>query len=107
MYIMNDICYAGELQDDIRVTEARPLRGGMMFVTFSTGEKRLFDTTTLQGSAFIPLADEKIFHNPILFHGVITWNNGEIDIAPEKVYKDSYPYESMPVSLRSGNSMST
>ena len=93
MYILNDICYAGELQDGIKVTEVKPLHGGMMLVTFSTGERRLFDTTTLQGAAFAPLADEKIFSNPVLFHGVITWNDGKIDIAPETVYRDSYAYE--------------
>ena len=97
MYILNDICYAGEMQDGIKVTEAKPLRGGMMLVTFSTGEKRLFDTTTLQGSAFALLTDEKIFMNPVLFHGVITWNNGEIDIAPETVYRNSYAYESVAI----------
>ncbi len=97
MYIVNDICYAGEIQDGIKVTEAKPLRGGMLLVTFSTGEKRLFDTTTLQGSAFAPLADETIFMNPVLFHGVITWNNGEIDIAPETVYRDSYAYEGVAI----------
>lgn len=85
------------MQDGIKVTDAKPLQGGMMLVTFSTGEKRLFDTTLLEGSAFAPLADEKIFRNPVLFHGVITWNNGEIDIAPEKVYRDSYAYESMVI----------
>ena len=93
MYIFNDICYAGEMQDDIKVTEAKPLRGGMMLVTFSTGEKRLFDTTLLTGSAFEPLKDEKIFMNPRIFHGVITWNNGKIDIAPEYVYEESYSYD--------------
>ena len=97
MYILNDICYAGEMQEGIKVTEAKPLRGGMMLVTFSTGEKRLFDTTLLEGSAFAPLADEKIFSNPVLFHGVITWNNGEIDIAPETVYQESYAYESVAI----------
>ena len=70
MYIQNDICYAGQLQDGIKVTEAKPLRGGMLLVTFSTGEKRLFDTTTLHGPAFAPLADEAIFSRPVLFHGV-------------------------------------
>ena len=29
----------------VKVTEAKPLRGGMLLVTFSTGEKRLSDTT--------------------------------------------------------------
>ena len=27
-----------------------------------------------------------------LYDGVITWNNGEIDIAPEAVYQKSYAY---------------
>lgn len=93
MYIIDGICYAGELQENIKVKEAKPLRGGMLLVTFSTGEKRLFDTTLLSGSAFEPLKDEKVFMNPTVFHGVITWNNGEIDIAPEYVYENSYAYE--------------
>lgn len=97
MFIKNNICYAGQLENDIKVTEAVPLRGGMMLVTFSTGEKRLFDTTLLQGSVFAPLADEAVFRNPVIFHGVITWNNGEIDIAPETVYKESFAYDSMAV----------
>jgi len=53
--------------------------------------------TTLQGPAFAPLADERVFSAPSLFHGVITWNNGEIDIAPETVYRDSYAYDSMAI----------
>ena len=93
MYIIDDICYAGKLEDGIRVTEAKPLRGQMLLITFSTGEKRLFDTTKLEGSAFLPLRDENVFRNLSLFHGVITWNNEEIDIAPETVYRDSYAYE--------------
>ncbi len=97
MYILNDVCYAGQLQEKIKITEAKPLRGGMMLVTFSTGEKRLFDTTRLQGAAFEPLKDETIFANPSLFHGVLTWNNGEIDVAPETVYRESYAYESAAI----------
>lgn len=97
MYIVNGICYAGEMQAGIRVTEAKPLRGGMMLVTFSTGEKRLFDTTRLQGPAFAPLRDEEIFLHPTIFHGVITWADGTIDIAPETVYRDSYAYDDMAI----------
>ena len=93
MQIINDICYAGEMQKDIKVTDVKALRGGMMIVTFSTGEKRLFDATKLEGPAFEPLKDPNIFNNPVLFHGVITWNNGEIDISPETVYQESYAYE--------------
>lgn len=94
MYVKDDICYAGELKEDIKIVEVKPLCGRMLLVTFSTGEQRLFDATMLEGSAFKPLEDEKVFNNPTLFHGVITWNNGEIDIAPETVYRDSYAYDS-------------
>jgi hypothetical protein len=94
MYIKNGICYAGELVENIKVVEAKPLPGKIILVTFSTGEKRLFDTTLLKGSAFKPLSNDDIFNDITLFHGVITWNNGEIDIAPETVYDMSYPYNS-------------
>ena len=95
MYIMDDICYAGEPEEGTEVTDAKPLRGGMMSVTFSTGEKRLFDTTKLDGPAFEVLRDEKIFCNLKIFDGIITWDNGEVNIAPETVYKMSYPYDEM------------
>lgn len=85
------------MQEGIKVTEAIPLRGGMMLIKFSTGEKRLFDTTLLEGTAFAPLSDEKVFNNPVIFHGVITWDNGNIDIAPETVYQNSYVYNSVVV----------
>lgn len=92
MYIKNGICYAGEMQKGIKVTEVQPLKGKVMLVTFSTGEKRLFDTTVLEGDAFKPLSNENVINNPVLFHGVITWDNGKIDIAPEAVYQHSYAY---------------
>ncbi len=38
-----------------------------------------------------------VFMKPVLFHGVITWNNGEIDIAPETVYRESFAYDSEAV----------
>ena len=35
--------------------------------------------------------------NPKISHGVITWKNEEIDIAPEYVYEKSYPYNTKDV----------
>ena len=102
MYITDDICYAGEATPDIKVKEATVLRGGMLLITFSTGEQRLFDTTLLTGSAFEPLKDEKTLADFTIFHGVMTWMNGEIDIAPETMYVDSYPYTSRNVRFAVG-----
>ena len=82
MYIKNGICYAGELEPGITITEAKPLDWGIVLVTFSTGEKRLFDTTEIDAEVFKPLADPEIFRH------------GNIDIAPETVYAMSYPYDS-------------
>ena len=92
VYIIDDVCYAGELVEGIKVTKVELLRGRIMLVTFSTGEKRLFDTTELNGSAFEVLDNEEVFNNPEIFRGVITWDNGKVDIAPEMVYKKSYEY---------------
>ena len=92
MYVIDDICYAGELVEGIKVSEAKLLRGRMLLITFSTGEKRLFDASCISGSAFEPLADEKVLGDFAIFNGVMTWCNGEIDIAPETMYKESFPY---------------
>ena len=102
MYMVDDVCYAGEAIPDIKVKYATVLRGGMILLTFSTGEQRLFDTTLLTGSAFEPLKDEKVLSDFKIFHGVMTWMNGEIDIAPETMYADSYPYTAKDVSAAVG-----
>lgn len=53
--------------DNIRVTDAKSLRGHMMLVTFSTGEQRSFDASNLGGSSFKPLEDDNVFHHPVIF----------------------------------------
>lgn len=93
MYLLNGIVYAGEPIEDIKIKEAKPLAYGMLLLTFSSGEKRLFDTTRLQGAAFAPLSDEKIFHDIQVSHGFVSWMNGEIDCAPEYMYENSYAYD--------------
>lgn len=102
MYIIDDICYAGELMPEIKVASAKVLRGGMLLIIFSTGEQRLFDTTLLHGSAFEPLKDQKVLENYTIFHGIMTWMNGEIDIAPETMYAESYPYTAQSINAAMG-----
>ena len=92
MYIVDGICYAGKMKPGIKINNAKPLQGRMMLIEFSNGEKRLFDTTILKGSAFASLEEDEVFNNPQIFHGFITWKDGEIDVSPEKVYSDSLAY---------------
>lgn len=64
----------------------------IMLVTFSNGETKLFDATILTGQVYESLKDDKIFKNPVIEHGVVTWNDGDIDCSPEYMYKNSYEY---------------
>lgn len=101
MYEIDGICYAGERQESIKISSARYIAEKMLLVKFSTGESRLFDAEKLSGSAFMPLNDDAVFRAFEIRHGVLTWDNGEIDIAPEFVYDESYPYETKnPINAR-------
>ena len=92
MYIMDGIVYAGEPTESLEVTKVKPLDDMIMLVTFSNGETKLFDATILTGQEYESLKDDKIFKNPVIEYGVVTWNDGDIDCSPEYMYKNSYEY---------------
>ena len=89
MYIMDGIVYAGEPTESLEITKVKPLDDMIMLIN---GETKLFDATILTGPVYEPLKDDKIFKNPVIEYGVITWNNGNIDCSPEYSYKNSYDY---------------
>lgn len=96
MFIVNGIAYANERTENIEVTSVKPLDDMMMIVMFSNGEKRLFDASVLlKYPAFAPLRDEAVFRNAGVENGVVVWKDGDIDIAPESMYEQSYPYEEL------------
>ena len=98
MYILNGIAYAGSSSAEKTVISVKPLNDGMLLVTFSPGEKRLYDITPLLSfPAFQPLRDEAVFHSVQVDHGVVTWLDGEIDIAPETMYAESFAYDEMAI----------
>lgn len=70
----------------IEIIAAEPLNDMKMILTFSNGERRLFDAKILDGSAFEPLKNEKIFNDIKIVDGVVTWQNETIDCAPEYMY---------------------
>lgn len=61
MFEVNGIAYASEKSNKISITDAKVTDHLMMIVTFSGGEKRVFDASVLTGSAFKPLKDDAIF----------------------------------------------
>lgn len=96
MYIVNGIAYAGGQTKDIRVKAVKPLDDLIMIVTFSTGEQRLFDATCMmEYPAFRILEDDEVFKTAKVEYGVVVWNDGDIDLAPETMYEKSYAYETI------------
>ncbi len=95
MYILDDIVYADNYNNEqIKVEKIKVVSELCLLVTFSNGEKRIFDAKELlKYSAYEKLKDYEIFKNGYVEHGIIVWDNGKIDIAPETVYNNSYVYE--------------
>lgn len=92
MFEINGIVYANEFKKSIKIIDAKVTDHLMMLLTFSTGEKRVFDASILSGSAFEPLKDDSVFKDFRIIHGVITWMDENIDCAPEYMYEHSYVY---------------
>ena len=92
MYVINGIVYADSEADSVTVKDAKALDGMIMVVTFSNGERRLFDATALKGEVFEPLKNNDIFKDFKVEFGTITREDKEIDIAPEYLYENSYQY---------------
>ena len=94
MYIVNGIAYAGELVNGIEVEKVDVFEDMILLITFSTGEKRLYDVATLlEYPAFKPLENEEIFKSAKVEYGTVVWLDGDIDIAPETLYKNSFAYQ--------------
>lgn len=95
MFEVNGILYASSSKELLKIQDAKVTGDKMLLLTFSSGEKRVFDATVLKGDVFAPLNDPAVFNNFKIVHGVITWMDEDIDCAPEYMYEHSYAYPSM------------
>lgn len=83
-----------------RVREVLPLPDKKLFVTFSTGEARIYDCRPLLAEeTFRPLADESLFQKAHADrHGyAVIWSD-EIDLAESEIWINGQPVE--PVSCK-------
>ena len=96
MNITNGIAYANENSGRINICSIEIVDELKMIITFSTGERKIFDETcALEYPAFKMLKNKHIFRTAKVEYGVVTWDNGKIDLAPETMYEKSYVYEEM------------
>lgn len=94
MFVVNGIAYAGEPKPMLSVVGVRPMQDFKLWIRFNNGQTKIFDCTPLLNiPVFAPLSDEEVFRSVYLDYGVPVWNDGEIDIAPEKLYEDGISVE--------------
>jgi len=89
MNVINGVVYADPQKKPLSTVSVRALDGHKLWVRFSTGEERIFDFTPLLNSGvFAALKNKELFKNVYIDYGIPVWNDGEIDIAPERLYYD-------------------
>ena len=86
--IKNDVFPEGLTLQDVL-----PLDCGIILVTFSDGQRRLFDTISLEEAKYISLRDPNVFKNVKVENGLLSCKNGELEISAETVYKFSSEYK--------------
>lgn len=94
MYYHNGFVCGGRPEGQIRIKDVKVLPDKILILTFNNDEQRLFDATILNGKAYDLLNEDSVFQKLSIDHGVVTWDNGNIDCAPEYMYEHSYEYES-------------
>jgi hypothetical protein len=74
-----------------RVVKVSPRNDYKLYLTFTTGEEKVFDMTPyLEKGMFKELKNPSIFNSVHPFLGSIQWNNG-LDLCPDTLYLGGMP----------------
>ena len=77
------------MESILEATSARITGDSTMLVEFNDSKKYLIDMSRYFGlPVFSPLRDQSLFSDFELRDGLVTWMDGEIDIAPETMQRD-------------------
>ncbi len=94
MYIIDGIAYAGNKESEIKVKSVKPLPDYKLWIRFNDNSKKIFDFKPLLDSpCYAPLKDLETFNDVYVDLGIVVWNDGEIDISPEKLYLEGVSAE--------------
>jgi len=90
--MQHDIIHAAPLGP--RVTKAVPMPDYQLLLSFTNGEKRVFDAKGLLCyKVFKPLENKQFFDLVQVAHGTVLWPN-DIDYCPDTLYMQSAPVSS-------------
>lgn len=77
-----------------RVLTAKPLNNYKLFLSFDTGEQRIFDVRPyINGDWYGKLIDPSVFATAHVSGHTVEWSGGQ-DIAPHELYDLSVPVNS-------------
>ena len=76
----------------VAVKDVKPIENYTLILTFDDGSVKLFEMKPYLGKGvFKELKDENLFKTVKVSFDSIEWSNG-VDVDPETLYQDSYPY---------------
>ena len=89
MRIKNGIAYADDTSKVLEVIDAHTLDDHMLWVKFNNSECCKFDFSELtKTEVYSKLKDFKVFNAVDIDHGVVTWDDGNIDIGTMFLYQN-------------------
>ena len=76
-----------------RVRSVGVMPGHMLALTFTNGERRVYDATPLlEWPAYRSLKNDALFSSARVEYGSVCWP-GDIDCCPDRLYRDSKPID--------------
>lgn len=90
MYIRDNVAYAGNAPETLKVIKATPVDPYILKLTFNNGVEKTFNFETLfKFECFKPLTDKTVFKSIKIDRGIPVWLDGEIDISPEYIFENA------------------
>ena len=78
---------------DLKVIDVEILQNLCLLLEFSNGERKIFDVNQLLNyPVYEKLKDEDIFNSVSIKNGIIVWDNENIDVGTDYLYKNSENY---------------
>lgn len=100
MIVKEGICYPDDRTPVVSVAGCSVVDDTRLRVSFKSGDIRVVDMSPLFSiPALAPLADPAVLRNFAIDHGILTWLDGELDVAPEWLldHGQSEPYPDIEV----------
>ncbi len=93
MVVKNDICHSESESIPLHAIDCIALDDFHLRVEFNDGSVKDVNCKSLLSlPAFKPLSDPAVFKELTIDHGVVTWLDGDIDIAPEWLFDHGINY---------------